>query len=116
MPGVCQKIVYCPGMTMHLCLLAISHLVHYVFVHCFLSPVMAENKKFSLAKAIAGNKRSTEHPQQSAAKKIPKVSELTPVETRPQRTVTDAPVVVCVYPVSMCGTNTWRPSSLNQNA
>ena len=86
---------------MHLCLLAISHRVHYVVVHLFLSIVMADQKKFSLAKAVAGNKRSSEHSQQSTVKKIPKVCELTPVEARPQRTVTNAPVVVCVYPVRM---------------
>ena len=63
---------------------------------------MAEQMKFSLAKAVAGNKRASETSQQSAANKIPKVSEMTPVEARPQKTVTDAPVTVCVYPVTMC--------------
>ena len=100
---------------MHLCSLAIFHLVHYVFVHCFLSPVMAEQKKFSLAKAVAGNKRSSEAPPQSAGKKVPKVSELKPVEARPQRAVTNAPVVICVYPVRICDTHTWTPSNVNQN-
>ena len=56
---------------------------------------MAE-KKFSLVKAVAGNKR-TESSQQGAAKKIPKVSELTPLEARPQKVVTNGPVVVCAY-------------------
>ena len=64
---------------------------------------MAEQKKFSLVKAVAGNKRKPESSQQSAAKRIPKVSDMTPVETRPQKIVTNAAVVVCVYPVSMCG-------------
>ena len=65
---------------------------------------MAE-KKFSLVKAVAGNKRPEQ--QGAAAKKIPKVSEMTPVEPRPQKIVTNAPVVVCVYPVSACGIHTW---------
>ena len=98
---------------MHLSLLAISHRVHYVVVHLSLSIVMADQKKFSLAKAVAGNKRSSEHVPQNAAKRIPKVSELTPVEARPQRTVTNAPVVVCVYPVRACGTHAWRSSGVN---
>ena len=68
---------------------------------------MAEQKKFSLAKAVAGNKRSESAQQSAAAKKIPKVSEMTPVEARPQKIVTNAPVVVCVFPVSMCGLCTW---------
>ena len=64
---------------------------------------MAEQKKFSLEKAVAGNKRTESSQQSAAAKKIPKVSEMSPVEARPQKIVTNAPVVVCVYPVSMCG-------------
>ena len=60
----------------------------------------SQPKKFSLVKAVAGNKRDSQQTQQSNAKKIPKVSEMTPVEARPQRVTTnDAPVVVCVYPV-----------------
>ena len=82
---------------------AISHLVQCV-VSKTLYRAMAE-KKFSLVKAVAGNKRP-ESSQQSA-KKIPKVSEMTPVEPRPQKIVTNAPVVVCVYPVSACGIHTW---------
>ena len=68
---------------------------------------MAEQKKFSLVKAVAGNKRTESSQQGFAAKKIPKVSEMTPVEARPQKIVTNAPVVVCVYPVIMCGKYTW---------
>ena len=61
----------------------------------------SQPKKFSLVKAVAGNKRDSQQTQQSNATKIPKVSEMTPVEARPQRVTTnDAPVVVCVYPVS----------------
>ena len=71
-----------------------------------LYPAMAEQKKFSLVKAVAGNKR-TETSQGTAAKKIPRVSEMTPVEARPQKIVTNAPVVVCVYPVIVCGKYTW---------
>ena len=72
-----------------------------------LYPAMAEQKKFSLVKAVAGNKRTESSQQSAAAKKIPKVSEMTPVEARPQKIVTNAPVVVCVYPVIMCGKYTW---------
>ena len=68
---------------------------------------MAEQKKFSLVKAVAGNKRTESSQQSIAAKKIPKVSEMTPVEPRPQKIVTNAPVVVCVFPVSACGIHTW---------
>ena len=67
---------------------------------------MAE-KKFSLVKAVAGNKRPENSQQSIATKKIPKVSELTPMEPRPQKITTNAPVVVCVYPVSACGIHTW---------
>jgi len=59
---------------------------------------MAEQKKFSLAKVVAGNKRAAES-SQPVVKKMPKVSEMTAAEQRPQRVVTNAPVVVCVYPV-----------------
>ena len=72
-----------------------------------LNPAMAEQRKFSLVKAVAGNKRTESSQQSAAAKKIPKVSEMTPVEARPQKIVTNAPVVVCVYPVIMCGKYTW---------
>ena len=68
---------------------------------------MAEQKKFSLVKAVAGNKRTESSQQGAAAKKIPKVSEMTPVEARPQKIVTNAPVVICVYPVTVCGKYTW---------
>ena len=71
---------------------------------------MAE-KKFSLVKAVAGNKRPESSQQSIAAKKIPKVSEMTPVEPRPQKIVTNAPVVVCVYPVSAYGIPTWSSRS-----
>ena len=84
---------------------AISHLVQCV-VSKTLYRTMAE-KKFSLVKAVAGNKRPESSQQGAAAKKIPKVSEMTPVEPRPQKIVTNAPVVVCVYPVSACGIHTW---------
>ena len=67
---------------------------------------MAE-KKFSLVKAVAGNKRPESSQQSIAAKKIPKVNEMTSVEARPQKIVTNAPVVVCVFPVSICGICTW---------
>ena len=73
---------------------------------------MAE-KKFSLVKAVAGNKRPESSQQSIAAKKIPKVSEMTPVEPRPQKIVTNAPVVVCVYPVFMWHTY-MEPSIANQ--
>ena len=86
---------------------AVLHLLTHVFIYCFLCPVMAEQKKFSLVKAVAGNKRTESSQQSAAAKKIPKVSEMTPVEARPQKIVTNAPVVVCVYPVTMCGKYTW---------
>ena len=59
----------------------------------------SQAKKFSLVKAVAGNKRDSEQNQQTNAKKIPKVSEMTPVEARTPRVTNDAPVVVCVYPV-----------------
>ena len=84
-----------------------------MFVYCFLCLAMAEQKKFSLAKAVAGNKRSESSQQSAAAKKIPKVSEMTPVEARPQKIVTNAPVVVCVYPVFMWHTY-MEPSIANQ--
>ena len=84
---------------------AISHLVQCV-VSKTLYRAMAE-KKFSLVKAVAGNKRPESSQQGAAAKKIPKVSEMTPVEARPQKIVTNAPVVVCVYPVIVCGKYTW---------
>ena len=77
--------------------LVISDQVHYVSERCFLCLSMSEQRKMlSLVKAIAGNKRSSEA-QQTSVKKIPKVSELTPVEARPQKVVTNGPVVVCVY-------------------
>ena len=60
----------------------------------------SQPKKFSLVKAVAGNKRSSEAAQQSNGKKIPKVSEMTPVEIRSQRATNDAPVNVCVYLVT----------------
>ena len=60
---------------------------------------MAEQKKFSLAKVVAGNKRAAAQSSQPVVKKMPKVSEMTAAEQRPQRVVTNAPVVVCVYPV-----------------
>ena len=63
---------------------------------------MTEEKKFSLVNAVAGNKRSSETSKRDAVNKIPKVSELTPVEARPQKITTNAPVTVCVYPVTMC--------------
>ena len=85
---------------------AISHLVQCVVLKA-LYRAMAEQKKFSLVKAVAGNKRTESSQQSAAAKKIPKVSEMTPVEARPQKIVTNAPVVVCVYPVIICGKYTW---------
>ena len=94
--------------TMHLWPLVLSDQVHYVLDRCFLCLAMAEQKKmFSLVKAVAGNKRTESSQQSAAAKKIPKVSEMTPVEARPQKIVTNAPVVVCVYLVIMCGKYTW---------
>ena len=60
-----------------------------------------------MVKAVAGTKRAETSQQGTAAKKIPKVSEMTPVEARPQKIVTNAPVVVCVYPVIVCGKYTW---------
>ena len=83
--------------TMHLWPLVLSDQVHYVLERCFLCLAMAEQKKmFSLVKAVAGNKRSSEA-QQTSVKKIPRVSELTPMEARPSKIVSNGPVVVCVY-------------------
>ena len=65
--------------------------------------------KFSLEKAAGGNKRPAQEnasPQQ-AVRKIPKVSEMKPAEPRPQRATTNAPVVICVYPVTDCAGDLW---------
>ena len=60
-----------------------------------LSKMTDQQKKFSLEKAVAGHKRAVETPEKPA-KKIPKVSQMTPAEPRPQRVTTNAPVVICV--------------------
>ena len=78
----------------------------------------SQAKKFSLVKAVAGNKRDSEQNQQTNAKKIPKVSEMTPVEARTPRVTNDAPVVVCVYPVShmdILGVFAYRSASQYQH-
>ena len=64
--------------------------------------------KFSLDKAAGGKRPAQENtsPQQ-AVKKIPKVSQMQPAEPRPQRATTNAPVVICVYPVTDCAGDLW---------
>ena len=65
-----------------------------------------QQKKFSLEKAVAGNKRVVETPEKPA-KKIPKVSQMSPAEPRPQRVTTNAPVAICVYPVTDSAGDLW---------
>ena len=67
---------------------------------------MAERKKLLLVKAVAGNKRA-ESSQHGVANEILKVSAMVPVEARPQKVVTNALVVVLVYPVITRGKYTW---------
>ena len=64
--------------------------------------------KFSLEKAVGGKRPASENisPQQSV-KKIPKVSQMQPAEPRPQRATTNAPVVICAYPVTDCAGDLW---------
>ena len=64
--------------------------------------------KFSLDKAAGGKRPAQENtsPQQ-AVKKIPKVSQMQPAEPRPQRATTNAPVVICVYPVTDSAGDLW---------
>ena len=64
-----------------------------------------QKKMFSLEKAVAGNKRALETPEK--ARKIPKVSQMTPTEPRPQRVTTNGPVVMCVYPVTDSAGDLW---------
>ena len=64
------------------------------------------DKKFSLEKAVAG-KRAPESSPQQPAKKIPKVSQMQAAEPRPQKVTTNAPVVICVYPVTDCAGDLW---------
>ena len=67
---------------------------------------MPDNNKFSLEKAVAGKRPVENNPQQSV-KKIPKVSQMQAAEPRPQRVTTNAPVVICVYPVTDCAGDLW---------
>ena len=69
--------------------------------------IMADQQKkmFSLEKAVAGNKRALETPEK--VRKIPKVSQMTPTEPRPQRVTTNGPVVICVYPVTDSAGDLW---------
>ena len=69
--------------------------------------IMADQQKkmFSLEKAVAGNKRALETPEK--VRKIPKVSQMTPTEPRPQRVTTNGPVVMCVYPVTDSAGDLW---------
>ena len=64
--------------------------------------------KFSLEKAAGGKRPAQENvsPQQ-AMKKIPKVSQMQTAEPRPQRATTNAPVVICVYPVTDSAGDLW---------
>ena len=70
--------------------------------------IMADQQKkmFSLEKAVAGNKRALETPEK--VRKIPKVSQMTPTEPRPQRVTTNGPVVMCVYPVTDSAGDLWN--------
>ena len=65
-----------------------------------------QQKKFSIEKAVAGNKRTLETPER--VRKIPKVSQMTPTEHRPQRHTTNGPVVICVYPVTDSAGDLWN--------
>ena len=69
--------------------------------------IMADQQKktFSLEKAVAGNKRALETPEK--VRKIPKVSQMTPTEPRPQRVTTNGPVIICVYPVTDSAGDLW---------
>ena len=70
--------------------------------------IMADQQKkmFSLEKAVAGNKRALETTPEKL-RKIPKVSQMTPTEPRPQRVTTNGPVVMCVYPVTDSAGDLW---------
>ena len=70
-----------------------------------LHTMAGQQKKFSLEKAVAGNKRALETPEK--VRKIPKVSQMTPTEPRPQRVTTNGPVVMCVYPVTDSAGDLW---------
>ena len=65
-----------------------------------------QQNKFSLEKAVAGNKRALETTPEKL-RKIPKVSQMTPTEPRPQRVTTNGPVVMCVYPVTDSAGDLW---------
>ena len=64
-----------------------------------------QQKKFSLEKAVAGNKRALETPEQ--VRKNPKALDMKPTEPRPQRVTTNGPVVICVYPVTDSAGDLW---------
>ena len=70
--------------------------------------IMADQQKkmFSLEKAVAGNKRALETTPEKL-RKIPKVSQMTPTEPRPQRVTTNGPVVMCVYSVTDSAGDLW---------
>ena len=70
--------------------------------------IMADQQKkmFSLEKAVAGNKRALETTPEKL-RKIPKVSQMTPTEPRPQRVTTNGPVIICVYPVTDSAGDLW---------
>ena len=65
-----------------------------------------QQKKISIEKAVAGNKRTLETPER--VRKIPKVSQMTLTEHRPQRHTTNGPVVMCVYPVTDSAGDQWN--------
>ena len=71
-----------------------------------LHTLAGQQKKFSIEKAVAGNKRTLETPE--LVRKIPKVSQMTPTEHRPQRHTTNGPVVICVYPVTDSAGDLWN--------
>ena len=87
-----------------------SHFSSSVVLFALISLViMADQQKkmFSLEKAVAGNKRAAlETPEK--VRKIPKVSQMTPTEPRPQRVTTNGPVVICVYPVTYSAGDLWN--------
>ena len=85
-----------------------SHFSSSVVLFALILPlIMADQQKkmFSLEKAVAGNKRALETPEK--VRKIPKVSQMTPTEPRPQRVTTNGPVVMCVYPVTDSAGDLW---------
>ena len=85
-----------------------SHFSSSVVLLALILPlIMADQQKkmFSLEKAVAGNKRALETPEK--VRKIPKVSQMTPTEPRPQRVTTNGPVVMCVYPVTDSAGDLW---------